>query len=140
MGLRRFSYRKERTERARKADTITGDQEAEPTPTEPTITAGYIARWTDPAGPHPGEHRKIVIHKTHIEPACEDSTGLDNSGFSITLTESFVPGIADRYIVRWRAGDRDDAETYANRADALTAYERLIRDSRTCADDPPVKA
>ena len=34
----------------------------------------------------------------------------------------------------------DDAETFANRADALTAYERLIRDSRTCADDPPVKA
>ena len=119
---------------------MTGDQEqpegpgADPTTTEPTITAGYTARWTDTSGPNPGERKKSVIRECHIEPACEDSTGFNTAGFSITLTESFVPGAAARYFVRWRDDDQDETETFTNRAEALTAYERRIRDFRACAD------
>ena len=113
-----------------------GSGGGDPTPTPPTITAGYTARWSEPSGPHPGEHQKSVVRKSHIEPACGDSTGLNNDGFSITLTESFAPDLADRHIVRWRAGELDETETFANRADAVAAYERLIRELRACAEAP----
>src|SRR6185503_15059768 len=111
-----------------------GSGPVDPTPTPPTITAGYTARWTDPCVLRPGEHKKSVLYKSHLEPANRDSTGLDNTGFSITLTESFAPDLAGRYIVRWRADDRDGTETFANRADALAAYERRIRELRPRAD------
>ena len=119
---------------------MTGDQEqhegteADPPPTEPTITAGYTARWTDASEPNAGEREKTVIHESHIEPACADTTGFNNAGFSITLTESFVPGAGPRYLVRWRDDDQDKTDTFANRADALAAYERRIREFRACAN------
>ena len=121
-----------------KAETMTGDdgQREEPamsepdsTPTEPTITAAYATRWTDASGPNPGERSKSVIRKSFVEPCRADSTG-----FSITLTESVLPGDSARYQVRWRDNHHDETETLVNQADALAAYERLIRDYQPRAD------
>ena len=109
---------------------------SEPAATEPTITAGYIARWTDASGPHPGECKKSVIRESYIEPARADKTGLNNIGFSLTLTESFVPDATARYSVRWRGEDHDETETFTSRADALAYYERRIRDFRASAEAP----
>jgi hypothetical protein len=108
---------------------VMDDREADPTPVEPTITAGFTARWIDPSGPNPGARRKSVIRKSYIAPACDGSTG-----FSITLTESFYPHVTGRYHVRWRDDAHDETETFMNRADAMAAYERRIRDFRACAE------
>jgi hypothetical protein len=108
----------------------------DPAATRPTITAGYTVRWTDSSDPNPGERTKSVSHKVFIEPACPGGAGLDRAGFSITLTESFVPEVADRFFVRWRDDDHDETETFVNRADAMAAYERRLRDSGACAGGP----
>ena len=144
--MHRLVYRRERTDlRQGKAGTMTGDKaqqqegsggDVDAAISEPTITAAYTARWTDASGPNPGERKKSVIRNSHIAPASDDNTGLNNTGFSITLTESFVPGVTDRYHVRWRDDDHDETETFVSRADALAAYERRIRDYRPRADGP----
>lgn len=108
----------------------------DPAATEPTIAAGYTARWTDSSEPNPGERKKSVIRKVFVEPACAGDTNLDRAGFSITLTKSSVPEVADRFYLRWRDDDHDETETFVNRADALAAYEGRLRDFRACADGP----
>ena len=115
---------------------VGSDCGGDPAASEPTITAGYTARWTDSSDPNPGERKKSVIRNVFVEPACAGDTDLDRAGFSITLTESSVPQVADRFYLRWRDDDHDETEAFVNRAEATAAYDRRLRDFRACADGP----